>query len=347
RRRAPAPRQDAQPPPRGGRPRRRRRRRVRSRVGAPRRGRPVAARRDHRVDAPAGEVGMAPPQRGGADAARLGRHPVLARRRRPERGARRQERPRRREPDGSRRTAPRQDPRAGEERAGQLPHHLAAGRRRRQLRRGREAPAARRQHAARRGHRGPRADLPSRPVRRGAADDGGRARRRADRLDVPRRAVGLDAEEPDRAAARDDEAADRARAGRRAGDGDRVVAVHAEHLEHGGHGEHEHPPEPYYSSRVSPSVLGMFLFIASEIMLFGSFFTAYFFVRVVNGTPWPTPPFHLPVYMATINTLILVTSSGTMHWATVSIKRGNTWGLRAGLLLTFLMGTSFLATQIF
>ena len=125
------------------------------------------------------------------------------------------------------------------------------------------------------------------------------------------------------------------------------MAVHAEHLEHGGHGEHEHPPEPYYSSRVSPSVLGMFLFIASEIMLFGSFFTAYFFVRVVNGTPWPTPPFHLPVYMATINTLILVTSSGTMHWATVSIKRGNTWGLRAGLLLTFLMGTSFLATQIF
>jgi cytochrome c oxidase subunit 3 len=122
------------------------------------------------------------------------------------------------------------------------------------------------------------------------------------------------------------------------------VAVHAEHLEHGGH---EHPPEPYFSSRVSPSVLGMFLFIASEIMLFGSFFTAYFFVRVVNGTPWPTPPFHLPVYLATINTLILVTSSGTIHWATTSIKRGNVWGMRAGLVLTFLMGTSFLATQIF
>jgi cytochrome c oxidase subunit 3 len=122
------------------------------------------------------------------------------------------------------------------------------------------------------------------------------------------------------------------------------VAVHAEQLEHGGH---EHPPEPYFSSRISPSVLGMFLFIGSEIMLFGSFFTAYFFVRVVNGTPWPTPPFHLPVYMATINTLILVTSSGTIHWATTAIKRGNVWGLRAGLVLTFLMGTAFLATQIF
>jgi cytochrome c oxidase subunit 3 len=122
------------------------------------------------------------------------------------------------------------------------------------------------------------------------------------------------------------------------------MVVHAEHLEHG---DHEHPPEPYFSSRISPSVLGMFLFIGSEIMLFGSFFTAYFFVRVVNGTPWPTPPFHLPVYMATINTLILVTSSGTIHWATTAIKRGNVWGLRAGLVLTFLMGTSFLATQIF
>ena len=123
------------------------------------------------------------------------------------------------------------------------------------------------------------------------------------------------------------------------------MVAHAESLGHDEH--HEHPPEPYYSSRVSPSVLGMFLFIGSEIMLFGAFFTAYFFVRVVNGTPWPTPPFHLPVYMATINTLILVTSSGTMHWATVSIKRGNVWGMRAGLVLTFLMGTSFLATQIF
>jgi cytochrome c oxidase subunit III len=81
---------------------------------------------------------------------------------------------------------------------------------------------------------------------------------------------------------------------------------HAEPLDH--HHEEEHPPEPHYSSRVAPSILGMFLFIASEIMLFGAFFTAYFFVRVVNGTPWPTPPFHLPVYVAFINTCILVTS---------------------------------------
>ena len=108
----------------------------------------------------------------------------------------------------------------------------------------------------------------------------------------------------------------------------------------------DHPPAPHYSSRVRPPTLGIYLFIASEVMLFGAFFTAYFFIRVVNGTPWPTPPFHLPVYMAALNTLILVTSSATVHWALTSIKRGSAYGLRAGLLLTFLMGTVFLATQI-
>ena len=91
----------------------------------------------------------------------------------------------------------------------------------------------------------------------------------------------------------------------------------------------------------------MYLFIASEIMLFGSFFTAYFFVRIVNGVPWPTPPYELPVFVATINTFILMTSSATMHWATVSIKRGNVWGMRAGLLLTFLMGLAFLTSQLY
>ena len=119
----------------------------------------------------------------------------------------------------------------------------------------------------------------------------------------------------------------------------------AAHAAAADHGEHHGPPAPHYSSRVSPSVLGMFLFIASEIMLFGAFFTAYFFVRVVNGTPWPTPPFHLPVFVAGINTAILVTSSFTIHWALQSIKRNNHAGLKAGMLLTFLLGLTFLITQ--
>jgi cytochrome c oxidase subunit 3 len=117
------------------------------------------------------------------------------------------------------------------------------------------------------------------------------------------------------------------------------MVAHAEHLEHHG------PPPANQSSRVLPAQLGMFLFIGSEIMLFGAFFTAYFFVRVVNGTPWPTPPFHLPVFVAGVNTAILVTSSFTIHWALQSIKSGNRTGLKAGMLLTFLLGLTFLVTQ--
>ena len=117
------------------------------------------------------------------------------------------------------------------------------------------------------------------------------------------------------------------------------MAAHAEALHHG-------PPIANKSSRVEAPVLGMFLFIASEVMLFGAFFTAYFFVRVAAGTPWPTPPFHLPVFVAGVNTAILVTSSFTVHWALQSIKRDNHAGLKAGLLLTFLMGLTFLLTQI-
>ena len=122
------------------------------------------------------------------------------------------------------------------------------------------------------------------------------------------------------------------------------MVAHAESIPHG-HDEHHGPPPAHMSSRVTPAVLGMFLFIASEIMLFGAFFTAYFFVRVVNGTPWPTPPFHLPIFVAGVNTAILVTSSFTIHWATQSIKRNNHAGLKAGMLLTFLLGLTFLVTQ--
>ena len=70
-----------------------------------------------------------------------------------------------------------------------------------------------------------------------------------------------------------------------------------------------HRGDEHHGPRIAPGTLGMFLFIASEIMLFGSFFTAYFFVRVVNATPWPTPPFHLPVFVTTVNTFILMTTS--------------------------------------
>ena len=116
------------------------------------------------------------------------------------------------------------------------------------------------------------------------------------------------------------------------------------------HAEHAHSRARRSRTRARASTrasLGMFLFIASEIMLFGSFFTAYFFVpRRERSTRGRLPAFHLPVFVAGVNTAILVTSSFTMHWALQSIKRGNRAGLQAGLVLTFLMGLTFLLTQI-
>jgi cytochrome c oxidase subunit III len=109
-----------------------------------------------------------------------------------------------------------------------------------------------------------------------------------------------------------------------------------------------HPPTANKSSRIDAQLLGVLLFIISEAMLFGSFFTAYFFVRAVQGEgePWPPEPFEFPVAVAGMNTAILLASSFTMHYALHSIKRGNRIGLQVGLATTFLMGAAFLTTQI-
>ncbi|HEX3510618.1 MAG TPA: heme-copper oxidase subunit III [Solirubrobacteraceae bacterium] len=114
------------------------------------------------------------------------------------------------------------------------------------------------------------------------------------------------------------------------------------------HGAEEHhgPPPAHRSSRVEPQLLGMLLFIISEVMIFGAFFTAYFFIRVAQGDPWPAVGTKLPVEVAGVNTAILVSSSFTIHWAQTSIKNGNRFGLKAGMLTTFLLGATFLFVQI-
>jgi cytochrome c oxidase subunit III len=106
------------------------------------------------------------------------------------------------------------------------------------------------------------------------------------------------------------------------------------------------PPPANRSSRVDSQFLGMLLFIVSEVMLFGAFFTMYFFIRVVNHDPWPAPGTEIPVSVAAVNTAILLSSSFTMHWALHSIRHGNRRGLRAGLATTFLLGLTFLSIQI-
>src|SRR5690606_6145541 len=90
----------------------------------------------------------------------------------------------------------------------------------------------------------------------------------------------------------------------------------------------------------------MLLFICSEVMLFGAFFTAYFFIRVVSGAEWPAEGTELPVAVAGVNTAILVSSSFTMHWALEGARRENRFAMQAGLVTTFLLGLTFLTIQV-
>src|SRR3954464_490870 len=121
-----------------------------------------------------------------------------------------------------------------------------------------------------------------------------------------------------------------------------AVGAHEAHDDHHHHG----PPQANRSSRVDAPMLGMLLFIISEIMIFGAFFTAYFFIRVVGGAPWPAHGTELPKLVAGFNTVILISSSFTIHYAQESIKKNNRLGLQLGMVATFLLGLTFLFIQI-
>src|SRR6266704_401053 len=90
--------------------------------------------------------------------------------------------------------------------------------------------------------------------------------------------------------------------------------------------------------------LGVWLFLASEVMLFGALFSSYILLRV--GAPdWPHG--ELSVKLGTVNTIILISSSVTMVMAWASLKM-NDWGKhRLFLISTFLLAGLFLVNKYF
>lgn len=104
--------------------------------------------------------------------------------------------------------------------------------------------------------------------------------------------------------------------------------------------------KPHPVTGVTNSKLGIWLFIASEIMLFGGLFSAYILLR--NGVPdWPHGASHLNVPLATINTLILISSSVTMVMAWAAVKENNPSGYRKNMGLTVALGALFLVIKSF
>lgn len=99
--------------------------------------------------------------------------------------------------------------------------------------------------------------------------------------------------------------------------------------------------------------VGLWLFILSEILLFGAFLASYVATRLGNadcalGTVvWPEAG-HMPgLAMAALNTVILLTSSYTMVRAIGRAERGDRAGFRANLLATIGLGLAFLAVKGF
>src|SRR5688572_8196036 len=85
--------------------------------------------------------------------------------------------------------------------------------------------------------------------------------------------------------------------------------------------------------------LGIWLFLASEVMLFGALFSSYILLR--TGAPtWPMGREILNVPLATLNTVILIGSSVTMvmSWASLKLKDFGKYRLYMGLTLLLALG---------
>ena len=104
--------------------------------------------------------------------------------------------------------------------------------------------------------------------------------------------------------------------------------------------------EPHPVSGVTNSKLGVWLFLASEVMLFGGLFSAYIFLRT-GVTDWPRGHELLNVPLATLNTVILITSSVTMVMAWASLELKNFSKYRLYMATTILLAFGFLVVKSF
>ena len=109
----------------------------------------------------------------------------------------------------------------------------------------------------------------------------------------------------------------------------------------------QHPPGAGHqrTGGISSSLLGMVLFIASEVMFFGGLFGAYFTLRTA-APEWPppgTPP--LADWYALALTAVLVSSSVTMQLGVFAIRKGDQRALVRWLAISLLLGVTFLAGQ--
>ncbi|MGZ8475444.1 MAG: cytochrome c oxidase subunit 3 [Candidatus Limnocylindria bacterium] len=116
-----------------------------------------------------------------------------------------------------------------------------------------------------------------------------------------------------------------------------VVDQHPVHVT-----DHRQPSTP-------TALLGMLLFIASEVMFFGGLFATYFNARASASGEWgpPAGAHELDIVLAGVLTAVLIASSFTMQFGVWAIRRGNIGQLRFWTALTLILGVAFLLGQLY
>jgi len=124
-----------------------------------------------------------------------------------------------------------------------------------------------------------------------------------------------------------------------------AATAHAPHAAHGEHpphlAHHFDTPEQQFDS----GKLGMWLFLATEVLLFGGLFCAYTVYRSMHPEIFHWGHQFLDVKMGGTNTIVLICSSLTMAWAVRCAQLGQRRGLIIGLVLTLLCAAGFMGIK--
>ncbi|MEI6576179.1 MAG: cytochrome c oxidase subunit 3 family protein [Bacteroidota bacterium] len=95
------------------------------------------------------------------------------------------------------------------------------------------------------------------------------------------------------------------------------------------------------------SKLGMWLFIFTEILLFGGLFIVYSIYRYMHQTAFHLAGEELNDVIGTINTVILLVSSMTIAMSVTAIQKGNTKLVLRLIAITVILGIVFLVNKYF
>jgi cytochrome c oxidase subunit 3 len=109
----------------------------------------------------------------------------------------------------------------------------------------------------------------------------------------------------------------------------------------------DHAPAAHAQGGISNVILGMLLFITSEVMFFAGLFAAYFNVRA-NAPVWPPLEFHDKLHIFPLvgpATVLLIISSFTCQVGVWAIRRNDRKGLTRAIAVTVILGATFLVMQ--